>query len=166
MFTLVALLLAGGCVAGSSSGRPTGPGEPPGTTGPVVIAEPGEIAFRYIESGGIAGDTVLDVIVYGDGHGTVTSFDGEPVPITVPVEDLNDVLIELEAVGVHELDPDEHPEVSVADGFGLGLTVHSINGSSEVGAYGLLEVPGQFGQDWRRVFDAGRRAAFALQERP
>lgn len=128
-----------------------------------MIAAADEIAFRYVESGGIAGETVIDLVVYGDGRGTVTRFDGEPEPITIPLDELNAVIIELERAGVHDIDPADHPEVSIADGFGLDLTVHSTRETSTVSAYGLFEAPEQFAAGWHELFEAGRRTATEFQ---
>ncbi len=164
---VILLVLAAGC--GPSSDIETSPA--PSTSGPsttaherVVIPEPDEIAFRYTESGGIAGETVVDVVVYGDGRGTVTSFDGEPELITVSLDELNAVLVELERAGVHDIDPGDHPKVSIADGFGLDLTVHSTNGTSSLSAYGLFEAPEQFAAGSYDLFEAGRRAATDLPD--
>lgn len=167
---VILLVLAAGCGPSSDIETSPSPSPAPSTSGPStahgrVIAEPDEIAFRYTESGGIAGETAVDLVVYGDGRGTVTSFDGEPEPITVSLDELNAVLVELERAGVHDIDPGDHPEVSIADGFGLDLTVHSTNGTSSLSAYGLFEAPEQFAAGWYDLFEAGRRAATDLQDR-
>ncbi len=116
-----------------------------------VLAEPDQVALSYTVSGGIAGDTVAELIVFGDGTGTALRPDDSTQDVFVGRSVLNGVISDIEDLGVHEIDLDEHPDTRIADGFGTTITVHSINGTSQVGWYGIGEAPDSFDADWRAI---------------
>lgn len=116
-----------------------------------VLAEPDRVALSYTVSGGIAGETQADLILFGDGTGTTLMPDSSIQPVLVARSMLNAVISDIEAYGVHDVDLDRHPETGVYDGFGTTITVHSINGDSQVGWYGIGEAPNLFDGDWLAI---------------
>lgn len=147
------LLLLGACSSGDTD--PTGP-----VGGNVeILAEADQLAFSYVVSGGIAGQTNLELVVNGDGTGTVIVTEGEPQNVLVAPSVLASLIAELERLGIHDIDTTKQPETQLADGFSVGIRVHSVNGTSDVGWYGIFEVPDVFDADM--VAMAERAAAFA-----
>lgn len=156
LLTLLLAIAVSLAACGSANGDE---GTPVPDRGPDVLAEPDQVALSYTVSGGIAGDTAIELIVFGDGAGTVRTYDSSPQDVLVTQLDLNQLLGDLEALGIHDVDPSEHPEAGIADGFGTDITVHTVNGTSTVGWYGMGEAPDLFDPDWRAM-DAAL-AAFA-----
>ncbi len=109
------------------------------------LSNGGEVVVTYVVSGGIAGDTTIDLALAGDGVLTEAISGRSNALSTERIQSLSDDLARAGACDLNDEPLDSGP-TRLADGFSVQITIRCSDGVHRLDAYGLRESPASYDQ--------------------